>query len=79
MCNYENVQGEQRNLIRDLFEIRFEVTLQNQEILDEQAKISFETNRKLMCIIDNESNPVNTLIDGIRVVSYIPGHTNSRV
>ena len=34
-------------------------------------EIKKETNNKLMCMIDNQGNPIDTLLDGIKsVISY---------
>ena len=44
-----------------------EVTFKNSEIPDEPETKSYESNKKFMCIIDNEFNPVNTLAEGIKV------------
>ncbi len=39
--------------------------MKNQEIPDEPEQIKYETNRKILCIIDNQSNPINHLHEGI--------------
>lgn len=41
--------------------------LRNVDLPEEAPSTSTEFNKKFMCIIDNESNPVNTLLEGIRV------------
>ncbi|CAD8118826.1 unnamed protein product [Paramecium sonneborni] len=67
LTSYENEEGQQRNLIKDLFEIELKSTIENQDIPDEPKKVSIEKGKKLMCIIDNQSKPVNTLLEGITV------------
>ena len=66
VCRYETVEGRQSNLIKDLFEIEMEVTLRNADIPEEPASTVTEFSKKLMCIIDNEAKPVNTLVEGIK-------------
>ncbi|KAM3136181.1 hypothetical protein pb186bvf_011640 [Paramecium bursaria] len=54
------------NLLKHLFEIQFESIIQTPELPDEQPQFQKSTDRKLMCIIDNNNNPVNTLTEGIK-------------
>jgi hypothetical protein len=60
------MEGRASNLIKDLFEIEMEVTLTNLDI-EEPSTVSAEFSKKLMCIIDNEAKPINTLVEGIKV------------
>lgn len=54
-------------MVQDLFEIELTSTIENPDIADEPKKISVERGKKLMCIIDNQNKPVNSLIEGITV------------
>ena len=45
-----------------LFEIQLETTFKNTEIPDEQPNVIFETSKKLPCIIDNQGEPVDSLL-----------------
>lgn len=65
--NYEDELGNKTNLIRDLFEITYEVKQVNNDNPDEVV-IKEETSKKLMCTIDNQSNPINQLEEGIQAV-----------
>lgn len=47
-----------------MFEIQMKSTFVNSDNPDE-SKVGDEKFKKLMCIIDNQNNPVNTLIEGI--------------
>ncbi|CAD8102562.1 unnamed protein product [Paramecium primaurelia] len=67
LTTYENEEGQQKNLVKELFEIELKSTIENQDLPDEPKKVSIEKGKKLMCIIDNQSRPVNTLIEGITV------------
>lgn len=40
--------------------------LRNGDIPEEPVSIKSELSKKLMCIIDNENKPVNTLVEGIK-------------
>ena len=68
---YDNEEKEETNVVNDLFRVEFQVSMQNQELPDEPVSLSKETNRKLLCNIDNEGNPINHLPDGIQAVEKI--------
>jgi len=57
----ENEEGEKVNLIKNIFEIEFETVLKNLEIPEEPVTIKQETNKKLMCTIDNNIKAVNSI------------------
>lgn len=65
VADYENEMGEKVNLIKDIFDIEYEVSFQNQEIPEEQIEKKTEHSRKLMCNIDNQENPINQLTESI--------------
>ena len=50
---YETIEGNKSNIIKDLFEIEFEVKFQNNDIPEEEISVVTEFNRKLICIIEN--------------------------
>ncbi|KAL4446057.1 hypothetical protein ABPG74_011049 [Tetrahymena malaccensis] len=64
--NYEDELGNKTNLIKDIFEIEYEVKQTNNDNIQE-VSIKSERSKKLMCTIDNQSNPVNQLTEGIEV------------
>jgi len=53
--------------VDNLFQIEFATTQTNIENLDEEIQYGFEANKRLTCVIDNQGNPIDHLIDGIRV------------
>lgn len=57
---------EGRRLIEDLFTFEYRSTLACQENTEEAPGIALEYSKKLMCIIDNQGNPVNILTDGLQ-------------
>jgi len=64
--NYTNEEGDKFDLIDYLFKIDLETTFQCLDNPEEPAEIKSENIRKLPCIIDNQSNPVNHLSEGIQ-------------
>ena len=62
-----DVGGEEENLIKHLFDIDFTVTLTNTQAEDEEKKVSKEKAKMLSCTIDNQSKPINHLLDGIKL------------
>lgn len=62
--NYEDELGNKTNLVKDIFEIEYEVKQINNDNPDE-VTIKSETTKKLMCTIDNQSSPINQLEEGI--------------
>lgn len=63
---YKDLEGNQKNLIQDLFQIEAKSTWSNTEVEGDTAETP-ERFKKLMCIIDNQANPVSSLVEGIRV------------
>lgn len=68
----QNEEGDKFDLMDYLFKIDLETTFQNSDNPDEPVETKTESLRKLPCIIDNQSNPVNHLHEGIQAVSLIP-------
>ena len=52
--------------IDDLFGIELESTLENAESPDEK-QVSYETQQKLSCHIDNNNKPIDSLQDGLKI------------
>ena len=52
--------------INDLFGLELESTLTNAESPDEK-QVSFETQQKLSCHIDNNNKPIDSLKDGLNI------------
>ena len=57
---------EGRRLVEDLFTFEYKSTLTCQENPDEPPTLALEFSKKLMCVIDNQGNPVNILTEGIQ-------------
>lgn len=55
-----------QNVVRELFEIQYTVKMKNLEIKEEKETIAVENTLKLNCHIDNESNPITNLREGIK-------------
>ncbi|CAG9313885.1 unnamed protein product [Blepharisma stoltei] len=64
--NMPNATGWSGNVIEDLFGIEFQTTIKCEESPEEPPQMMVEYSKKLMCIIDNEGQPVDHLPDGIR-------------
>ena len=52
-------------LVDELFNFEMQSVLTCAEMTEEPPKFAFETAKKLMCVIDNQGNPVSLLADGI--------------
>lgn len=63
---YENEEGDKFDLVDYLFKIELQATLTCIENPEEPPEVKTETLRKLPCIIDNQSNPINHLHEGIQ-------------
>jgi len=61
------IAGEEKNLVSHLFDIDLEVTYTNTQSEEEEKTVTHEKQNKLFCHIDNQSKPVNHLIDGLSV------------
>lgn len=59
-------QSNGRSVLADLFEVNFKVTFFNKDTNEIEGDPVYEKTKKLTCIIDNQSNPVNNLSDGIK-------------
>jgi hypothetical protein len=66
--SYTNEEGDKFDLIDWLFKIDLETTFQNLDNTEEPIETKDENLRKLPCIIDNQSNPVNHLHEGVQAV-----------
>jgi len=64
--SYENEEGDKYDLIDYLFRIPLEVTFKCVENPEEPPETRSDSLRKLPCIIDNQSNPINHLHEGIK-------------
>lgn len=53
------------DIIQDLFQLRFDVEFENQELPTEKNSAPQETANKLMCIIAGQEKPVDFINDGI--------------
>lgn len=62
----QDEHGNSVNLVNSLFNIEYRTEMKCAEC-DEAPEYSYETGKKLMCIIDNQSKPIDHLADGIRV------------
>jgi len=61
------LQEDGQSLIQKLMEVEFQTTFQCMEETGEMPETRSELGTKLMCIIDNQSHPVDFLTDGIKV------------
>ncbi len=61
------VGGKKVNLVDELFKINFEVTMKCLENEEEEPTVKQEHSKKLSCIIANEENPVNNLLQGLQI------------
>ena len=59
----KDAQKEQQNMIIEEGEER----IVDENKLKEETSVTFESTKKLSCIIDNQFNPVNSLSEGIKV------------
>ena len=61
------IGDEEKNLVNHLFEIEFEVTVQNTMSDEEEKQVTYEKSKKLMCHIDGAGKPINHLMDGLNL------------
>lgn len=64
-CIRPNLPHEGRLLVDDLFTFEFQSVLTCAEMTEEPPTFAIESSKKLMCVIDNQGNPVSLLTDGI--------------
>lgn len=65
-CLRPNLVFEGRNLIEELFTFEYQSVLNCMDNPEEPPKLILESNKKLMCVIDNQGNPVNFITEGLQ-------------
>lgn len=63
----EGKEEEERNLMGDLFDIEFETSMKNLELEAEEVVVKEEKTKKLSCVIDNQGEPVDNVLQGVQV------------
>lgn len=63
----EEGKEEERGLLGTLFDIEFETSMKNLELEAEETLLREEKTKKLSCVIDNQGEPVDNVLQGVQV------------
>lgn len=65
--NSLKLPDEDGDLVEKLFGIELENTVKNTEDPDEPPQVTHENVLRLSCHIDNNNNPINHLVEGLKI------------